>query len=138
MNRSIRNLNPGNIRKTGITWFGQSKVQDDKAFVVYTEARWGFRAIAKIFQQYKLRGVDTIHELISAWAPPVENDTGAYAAFVAKNVGLGVNDKIDLEDIVTVVEICMAIAKFEGDTDGYFTRDMAIEGIQPLFDRKTV
>jgi hypothetical protein len=138
MNRSVRNFNPGNIRKTGITWFGQSKIQDDKAFVVFLEARWGFRAMAKIFQQYKLRGVDTVHEVISAWAPSNENDTEAYAAFVAKKLGVDINEKIDLEDPATCIELCLAIAKYEGDTNGFFTRDQAIEGIMPLLDRKTV
>lgn len=130
-NRSVRNNNPGNIRKvSNITWVGQSKYQDDKSFVVFNEPKYGYRAMVKIFQQYKLRGVDTVTEVISAWAPDNENDTSVYINFVAASLKVGPNDKIDLSNMATVVELCYAITKFEGDIGGFFTRDQAILGFE--------
>lgn len=74
--RGIRNKNPGNIRYDGTKWRGL--VGDDGTFCVFDNPINGIRAIAKIIKTYKARGIETISEIVSTWAPPIENNTPAY------------------------------------------------------------
>lgn len=91
--RGIRNNNPGNIdRKIGTTWKGAADDQtQDSRFVVFTAPEWGIRAMARILRTYMGRGQNTVAKIISTWAPPTENATGAYINAVARAVGLDPN-----------------------------------------------
>lgn len=81
--RGIRNNNPGNIRKSAAPWQGLAEVQDDPSFLVFSAPVWGLRAIAKILLNYEADdGCSTIREVVNRWAPPVENNTGAYVTAV--------------------------------------------------------
>ena len=81
--RGIRNNNPGNIRFGKSVWLGSVK-GSDPAFVTFSEMRYGVRAMALLLLHYqKHYGDKTIRQLINRWAPPVENDTGAYVNHVA-------------------------------------------------------
>jgi hypothetical protein len=52
---------------------------------------FGIRAmLLDIIGKHK-RGLDTIQELISVWAPPVENDTSGYINSVATRTGIAKN-----------------------------------------------
>lgn len=87
--RGIRNNNPGNIdRNPGVKWQGMAPVQTDPRFVVFTAPEWGIRAIARILKNYAARGSTTIAQIITTWAPPVENNTTAYIASVSREIGL--------------------------------------------------
>ncbi len=84
--RGIRNNNPGNIRR-GDNWKGMAAVQDDPDFVTFETPEDGFRAMTRILMSYRRRGVDTIEEIISTWAPPTENNTQAYINSVSQKMG---------------------------------------------------
>lgn len=88
--RGIRNNNPGNIRLSSTTWAGQvdASHQTDPAFVQFVAPEYGIRAMARILRSYAARGADTVREIISTWAPPTENDTGAYIQSVASQIGV--------------------------------------------------
>lgn len=87
--RGIRNNNPGNIRRSGTRWKGQSAIQRDPAFVQFDSAIWGIRALARVLGTYRHSyGLNTVRGIITRWAPPSENDTEAYIAAVAKAVGV--------------------------------------------------
>ena len=86
--RGFRNNNPLNIRK-GSKWKGLSPVQSDKSFCVFTSVRYGIRAaIFILFVHYKKYGLHTIYDIISRWAPPVENDTMNYCKLVAQQMNI--------------------------------------------------
>ena len=108
--RGLRNNNPLNIRKTGDQWQGAAINQNDKSFVVFTKPEWGYRAAARILRNYKNRGIDTLSEIISTWAPEHENNTAAYVSFVSKKTGISPNAVVtDLEypallDAMTIME----------------------------------
>lgn len=91
--RGIRNNNPGNIRLSGTTWQGQvpPDQQTDTDFVQFTDARWGIRAMARILNNYALRGINTVSGIISTWAPPTENKTAAYINAVADDLHVSPN-----------------------------------------------
>ena len=88
--RGIRNNNPGNIRLSGTTWQGQvpPAEQTDDEFVQFTDPKYGIRAMARILNNYALRGLNTIREVISTWAPPSENNTESYIHAVAQRLNL--------------------------------------------------
>jgi len=119
--RGIRNHNPGNIERDGTRWQGMAREQSDARFVVFSEAKWGIRAIARILITYQDRRravdgsrIDTVRKFISRWAPPSENDTDAYARTVARALGVGADDAgIDVYDFDTMLGLVRAIIRYE-------------------------
>ncbi len=95
--RGIRNKNPLNIRH-GDQWQGMADVQTDKAFVQFTDHRFGYRAAARVVDNYRKRGVKTLAQIVATWAPTNENDTGAYIASVAAKTGLEPDQVINREN----------------------------------------
>lgn len=97
--RSVRNNNPGNIVfDPRNPWQGQTG--SDGKFAIFDTPESGDRAHAKLLENYqKLHGINTIRGAISRFAPPSDgNDTAAYVASVAQQLGLGPDDPIDLSD----------------------------------------
>jgi len=119
--RGIRNHNPGNIERDGTRWQGMAPVQSDARFIVFSDAVWGIRAIARILITYQdkrraLDGsrIDSVRKFIARWAPPVENNTDAYARTVANALGVGVDDPdIDVYDYATMLGLVKAIIQYE-------------------------
>lgn len=117
----IRNNNPGNIDRTAEKWQGMAADQSsDSRFVVFSAPVWGLRALAKVLLSYQRKhGLRTPAAIIGRWAPPVENDTGAYARQVAKALGVGVGDQIDLQQPETLQRILPAIVQHENGQQPY-------------------
>lgn len=114
--RGVRENNPGNLRKSGNDWLG--KVHgNDPVFETFSKPEYGIRAIAKLICNYHRDGYNTIRRMIDRYAPPNENDTGAYASFVAKNVGISVDTHVDLE--VDLFNIVKSIIRMENGYDPY-------------------
>ena len=119
--RGERNQNPGNIDRNATKWKGMSPDQSgDKRFVVFTSAVWGIRALARLLLTYSTlypegttRDIDTVREIINRWAPPVENDTGAYVNAVAKEVGVGPDEAIKIDDDEVMLALVRAIIRHE-------------------------
>ena len=88
--RGVRNNNPGNIERGTTEWIGMSADQSsDPRFIVFDEAKYGIRAIAKTLITYHMRyGLNTVMAIVSRWAPSFENDTRAYADHIAKRLGV--------------------------------------------------
>lgn len=96
--RGIKNRNPGNIRRGSAKWRGLAAVQSDPDFCVFETPHWGLRALAKLLLTYRLRHeLKTVRQMIGRWAPPNENDTGSYVAFVAKSLGLKPDAQIPID-----------------------------------------
>ncbi len=86
--RGLRNNNPGNLRKSSATWIGKVSNPLESAFESFSSMDYGIRAAIKnAFTQWN-KGKDTIRTLVSIWAPPIENNTAAYVAAVAKAAGI--------------------------------------------------
>lgn len=84
--RGVRLANPGNIRH-GDSWLGLAPKQPDPAFCTFIAPEYGIRAMMVIFGTYAKRGLNTVGQIINAWAPITENDTKAYIADVRKKLG---------------------------------------------------
>ncbi|MDT0140837.1 structural protein P5 [Acidovorax sp. PRC11] len=119
--RGIRNNNPGNIDRTSERWQGMAADQSgDPRFVVFSAPVWGLRALAKVLLSYQRKyGLNTPAKIIGRWAPPSENDTGAYARQVARALGVGVDDVVDLQDPCTLSKIVPAIVQHENGQQPY-------------------
>lgn len=118
--RSVRNNNPGNIR-LGEPWQGlmprdqmsQEQLAEDE-FCVFESPRWGFRALGVLLLNYqKLYKLSTPEALIQRFAPPSENDTGAYVADFAKALGISPESPVDLAQALTLRPALRAIAVHE-------------------------
>ncbi|WP_027179783.1 hypothetical protein [Maridesulfovibrio bastinii] len=115
--RGIRNNNPGNIRH-GINWEGLAELQPDKSFCSFKSPEYGIRAMAKILLTYQRKyGLNTVFGIINRWAPPVENDTGAYIEHVSSECGVAPHEEIAVADFLG--ELCTAIIRHENGQQPY-------------------
>ena len=113
--RGERNNNPGNIDRSQIMWQGMSPDQSsDSRFIVFTDPIFGIRALAKVLLSYfRKYGLNTVHGIIDRWAPPSENNTGAYVNHVATVLGVGIDAPINVEDEQTLEVLVRAIIEHE-------------------------
>lgn len=112
--RGVRNHNPGNIRHSNDKWQGLATSQPDKDFATFKDPTWGIRALAVLLinyqDKYKLR---TIKQIISRWAPPVENDTQSYIDFVCDTAGFTQVEKLDMHNYEHLRPVLEAIIRHE-------------------------
>lgn len=114
MSRGLRNCNPGNIRITKDKWQGLRVKQEDKSFFQFTEMKWGYRALIRTLQNYRLKwGCRTIADFINRWAPPAENNTSGYISRVCQEMQVPSSYVPDIEDKVTMCTFAAAISQVE-------------------------
>jgi hypothetical protein len=123
--RGVRNNNPGNIDYNPRNqWQGQLAPDPaiEKRFARFDTAENGIRALAKLVLAYRGKdgqpgiggpGIDTVREVISRWAPGVENDTESYIKAVSAKVGVAPNQPIDLGNYRTLIAITTGIIQHE-------------------------
>ena len=99
--KGLRNHNPGNLRYVAsIQWNGQ--VGDDgTGYAVFDTDEHGVRALAHQLQTYAGRGITSIAQIISTFAPNNENDTAAYIADVSNRVGVPAEQPLDVYGMLT-------------------------------------
>ena len=134
--RGIRNHNPGNLRRSADPWQGMAAEQTDSEFFRFASAKWGIRALARTLIAYQDRvGLKTIKQMIGRWAPPNENDTGAYVRAVAASVGVGADDEIDVHDYAILRPLTLAIIRHENGqqpyTDAEIDAGLVLAGVEP-------
>lgn len=133
--RGIRNNNPGNL-EAGSNWQGLTKAseytpdqQAETRFAVFKHPKYGIRALVKILQTYQSKyHLDTIHAIMSRYAPSSENNTVAYALAVAKHVDIGINDQVDLRNPTVIRRMVEAIISHENGMQPY-PDDVIADGI---------
>ncbi len=131
MTRGERNNNPGNIRyNPSINWQGQ--ISNDGSFVIFDSPQSGIRALAKLLFNYSMRGLDTITEIISTYAPASENDTNAYIAAVSVSTGYAPDYPLNLSDQGTLQNLVSAIIQHENGRVSYDASTIA-SGVQAAF-----
>ena len=114
MARGLANRNPGNIRQSAVRYKGEVRPSHDPAFKQFETLAWGYRAIFVLLDTYRVRhGLRTIAEMITRWAPPVENHTQAYIRAVADRTGIAPDRPLDTRDRRTMVPVAAAISFVE-------------------------
>lgn len=133
--RGIRNNNPGNI-EAGIGWKGE--VGDDGRFATFATPEHGIRALAlNAVNSQRIHGNDTVLDLINRWAPPSENNTVAYANQVAKALGVGIDDPVDLSNPDTLAKFTAAVIRHENGEQPYSAEQIAA-GVDAALGRATL
>lgn len=117
---ATRNNNPLNLRYHP----GQvSAIKGDGGFARFSSPVEGLAQAARQMRKHWRNGDDTVGKLVNRWAPPSENDTGAYAEFVAREMGVGINDRVDLSDDNTLIAMQKAMAQFESRDNAKLLKD---------------
>lgn len=95
--RGIRNNNPGNIRfNQTVNWAGQIG-KDSDGFAVFSHMFYGIRALTiDLLNKYHEDGLLTVHDIITKYAPPEENDTQAYINRVCNYMSVAPDDLLNM------------------------------------------
>jgi hypothetical protein len=118
--RAQRNANPGNIDAHD-AWQGllpRAQMTPEQAaeprFAVFAAPKWGFRAMAIILLNYvRVHHLKTVREIISRWAPSVENPTEGYVKAVSGRLGVGPDTPLDFTKPDLLAALVKAIAIHE-------------------------
>lgn len=103
----LRQNNPGNLR----SW-GSNPVENGFARFGTPEA--GLSAMAQQIGLYGNRdGLHSINGIIGKYAPPNENNTGAYAAAVSKDTGFDPSAQLNTNDPKVLAPLLSAMVKHE-------------------------
>lgn len=123
--RGIRNNNPGNIERGNDRWLGMSADQStDPRFLVFDKPESGIRALMRVLINYQERSqINTIRGAINRWAPPGENNSGAYVQHVARLTGLDSDEPIDFLDAYINTSVTKAIIRHESGEPKSYGKD---------------
>lgn len=140
----LQNNNPGNIR-SGDAW--QGMIGTNQGFVVFQDITWGLRALATdLANKITDDGLTTITAIITAYAPPSENDTVSYISDVSSDTGIDPNAQVSL-DTGTLHSLIRAIINHEnGNSASALISDADIDqgismmnnSLQQLFSAATI
>lgn len=140
--RGVRNCNPGNIDyNPRNAWVGQLGLElgvHRPRFARFDCAENGIRALGKLVLSYRGKdgmpgmgkpGIDTPFEFANRWAPSNENNTMAYAQALAKRLGVGVYDSIDITRPSTLRAMMVGVIVHENGGNPY-SAEQVEEGLQ--------
>lgn len=123
--RGIRNNNPGNVMKGSDTWQGEVQGNDPR-YSTFASPEAGIRAMGKTLLAYQDKhGLNSVEAVIARWAPATENNTVAYVATVAKEMGVKANAPLDLHDGDTLAKLTRAMIRVENGTQPYTDQQIA-------------
>ena len=134
--RGVRNHNGGNLRRSRDPWQGLAAEQPDREFFTFEAPEWGIRALARTLITYQDKHrLRTVAELIGRWAPPSENNTGAYVDHVAGKLGVGLGEVIDVQQYDVMRPLVEAIIAHENAGYRYpaavVDKGLALAGVVP-------
>ena len=110
----FRNRNPGNLRYIANNpWNGP--VGQASGYGVYDSLENGIRAMGKQLSKEYANGANTVAALIAPYAPPSENPTQGYTAYVAKAIGVDPSAQIALPDYL--LPVVQAMIHFENGSN---------------------
>lgn len=137
--RGVRNNNPGNIDyNKNNAWQGRlprnTSVED--RFERFVSPEYGIRALARVLITYQDKhGLATVRDIIGRWAPPTENNSGAYIDRVAQALKTGAMDRVDVHEYWTMKALVVAIIAHENSgyayPDAVVDAGLALAGVQP-------
>lgn len=112
--RGFRNNNPLNIEAGNFTQSQPGFAGSDGRFAQFGSMDQGLGAADKLLQTYAGKGINTVAGIVNRWAPPSDNNpTSAYAATVAKAVGVDPNAPLNMADPAVRQKVIGAMAQFE-------------------------
>lgn len=135
--RGERNNNIGNIEfRPDRNRPGQ--VGSDGRYIIFDTPEHGVQAAVEILHVYRDKyGRDTLRAMVTPWAPPGENNTAAYIAHMSKQMGVGPDEKLDLNDPTLVARLITAKGSIENGWDSMrrtFTPQVIAHGVKAAFE----
>ncbi len=117
MSRGLRNCNPGNIRISPVRYQGETVPSADPAFKQFKSILWGYRAMFVLLHTYqKKHGLNTLGEMISRYAPPIENHTEGYIRAVGNWSGIPADRPLNTLDGTAMIPLVAAMSRVENGT----------------------
>ena len=111
--RGLRNNNPGNIRLSNTRYLGEVD-STDSAFKQFKSIAYGYRAMFVLLHTYQRKHhLNTIAEMISRYAPAVENHTEKYIKAVSDWSGVPATSRITATNGDIMVPIVAAMSRVE-------------------------
>jgi hypothetical protein len=112
---SIPGNNPGNLVANSWTQSLPGYSGANGRFATFSTPEQGAAALDRNLQSYGAQGIGTPLQITAKWAPKGDgaNDPIAYAGVIAKNLGIGINDPVNLSDPATRANIGQSIAMVE-------------------------
>lgn len=114
--RSWRCSNRGNIRKGSFS-IATGAIGDDGAFAIFPDEETGFDAIVTLLRSNSYDSL-SLRNAIFRYAPPNENDSNGYAAFVEQQTGIPGGTVLSSLPVSQIRNIAKAIQKMEGWREG--------------------
>ena len=74
---------------------------------------WGYRAMFVLLDSYRRNGYRTIRQMISRYAPPVENHTENYIRCVAEWSGIGADEPLNTQAGEMMIPVVAAMSRVE-------------------------
>lgn len=116
LSRGLRNNNPGNIRLLPPTYKGEVD-STDTAFKQFQSMAYGYRAMFVLLYTYQKKyHLHTIAEMITRYAPAVENHTQAYIEAVSEWSGVPATSHITATNGDIMVPVVAAMSRVENGT----------------------
>lgn len=101
--------NPGNIRKSNDLFIGEIQPSSDAAFKEFANMSFGYRAMFKVLDSYRRRGIYTIDRIVRRYS---EDNQQAYIMFVEQRTGFGAYEEIP-NTKQAMVRLVAAMSRFE-------------------------
>ena len=114
--RGIRNCNPGNIRNSKTKYLGEVRPSRDAAFKQFETMAWGYRAMFVLLHTYSRNGYRTLRQMITRYAPPVENHTENYIRAVAAGAQVSPDEPLDTKSGERMIPVVAAMSRVENGT----------------------
>jgi len=89
----------------------------DGKFAIFPDAATGMQALTSLLSSDTYQGL-TIEQAMERYAPPSENDTDAYTAFTAGNVGVDPSTPMSALTSDQMASFGNSIQTYEGNTAG--------------------
>lgn len=134
--RGVRNNNPLNMnfaKQRG------ARKESKGAFAVYNTAYEGLRGNARQLMMYfngtsdaaGRKKLQTIWDIVQLWAPKGhgKNDPVAYAKRVSDEMGIGINDKLDLNDTEVMYALIRAMSVVENSGQFPYPKELVTAAI---------
>ena len=113
MARGLRNFNPGNIRQSKTKYLGEVRPSRDAAFKQFETMAWGYRAMFVLLHTYSRNGYRTLRQMITRYAPPIENHTESYIAHVSRWSEVFPDAPLDTFDPAVMISVVGAMSRME-------------------------
>ena len=125
----MRNYNPGNLRLPPSDTRPGFVGLDKDGFGIFSKAEYGLDSLARLLVNYGSGGLNTIASIVGRYAPSSENDTGAYAGYLAKRLKCDTTDTIDMKCAENIADLMEGIVFFENGRQPY-RRSMVYDSAQ--------